>query len=81
MTVTYKITDIGIKVPILHKVVYDYVEHTVLRYTYSEKNAQIDEWLKQNCSHSYYHSPGYLQEKFIQFECDHEALLFALKWT
>ena len=32
-------------------------------------------------AYAYYHSPGYLQEKFIQFEDDAEAMMFALRWA
>lgn len=40
----------------------------------------VDAWLEANCRAPYYHSPGYLKEKFIEFENDAEAVAFALKW-
>lgn len=40
----------------------------------------VDEWLKENCIHPYYHSPLHLREKYIQFENDKEAVMFALRW-
>ena len=72
-----------IKFPCLHKVVYDRREHEVVlaMYQYSYKDHLVNAWLKENCKHNYYHSPGYMREKFIQFEDDEEAFMFALKWA
>lgn len=84
MTITYKTNDRwpGIKFPVLHKVVYAHTTDGVLgAYQRSYKDVLVDSWLKENCRHTYYHSPGYLREKFIQFEDDAEALLFALRWA
>ncbi len=84
MTVTYKTNEKfpGINFPVLHKVVYAYtVDHVQAFYQRSYKDHLVDTWLEANCQHPYYHSPGYLKEKFIQFECDEEALMFALKWS
>ena len=83
MTITYKTTELGIQVPVLHKVVYDRSDTIDLlsQYYYSYKDHLVNEWLKQNCCHPYYHGPGYLREKSIQFECSDEALLFALRWS
>ncbi len=81
MTVTYKTTDKfpGIKFPVLHKVTYAKTTDNVKAvYQRSYKDHLVDSWLEENCTHPYYHSPGYLYEKFIQFECDEEAALFAL---
>jgi hypothetical protein len=47
-------------------------------YQRSYKDYLVDQWLKDNCRGNYYHSPGYMKEKFIQFEDDHEAVMFAL---
>lgn len=47
----------------------------------SYKDHLVDEWLKENCQSGYYHSPGYLQEKFIEFENSSEATMFALRWA
>jgi hypothetical protein len=69
------------KLPKLHKVVYaKTVDNAMAMYQISYKDHLVDAWLKENCSKPYYHSPGYLTEKFIEFECDKEALLFALRW-
>lgn len=82
MTVTRKINNMGIKVPVLHRVVYHrHPDGIQSEYYRSYRDYQIDEWLKENCKHNYYHSPGYLREKSIQFECSDEALLFALRWS
>ena len=84
MTVTYKPMRgfPGIQTPVLHRVVYAKTENDVLSmYQRSYKDYQVDEWLKANCRHPYYHSPGYLREKFIEFECDQDAVMFALRWA
>ncbi len=84
MTVTYKPMDgfPNVKMPVLHTVVYAYIEdHVQAFYQRSYKDHLVDEWLKKNCQSPYYHSPGYLKEKFIQFEDDQEAMLFALRWS
>jgi len=85
MTITYKDHEIGgltLKLPRLHKVVYAKTADGVLAtYQRSYKDHLVDTWLEENCRHPYYHSPGYLREKFIEFECDEEALLFALRWA
>lgn len=83
MAVTYKTNDAwpGVKFPMLHKVVYaKTVDGVQAQYQRSYKDCLVDEWLKENCRSPYYRSPGYLEEKFIQFECDEEAALFALTW-
>lgn len=71
-----------VKIPVLHKVVYAHaVDGVPAKYQKSYKDHLVDEWLRANCKGNYYHSPGYLREKFIQFEDDEEAVLFALRWT
>ena len=85
MTVTYikRETNLGnVKVPKLHRVVYAKTEGNVMAmYQISYKDHLIDAWLKEKCRQPYYHSPGYLREKFIEFECEEEALMFALRWA
>ena len=82
MTVTYRKNTLDLDVPVLHKVVYDYIDDSEPIFTrYRSKDIVVNEWLKQNCRHGYYHSPPYMREKFIQFECDQEAMLFALRWS
>ena len=80
MTVTYKTNSIGLTVPVLHRVVYDRVE-AELTLDQSYKDYLVDEWLRANCRYPYYHSPGWHPERSIQFECDEEATLFALRWA
>lgn len=83
MTITYTESDKwpGVKFPKLHRVIYAYtVDHVQAFYQRSYLDHQVDAWLKENCEHAYYHSPGYLQEKSIQFEDDAEAVMFALRW-
>lgn len=84
MTVIYKHMAMfpNIQTPILNKVVYAHTtDGTLAAYQRSYKDHLVDVWLKDNCRHPYYHSPGYLTEKFIEFEDDHEAMLFALRWA
>ena len=83
MAITYTTHDAypNIKFPKLHKVKYAETADDVLAaYQRSYKDVLVDQWLENNCKKPYYRSPGYLTEKFIEFECDQEALLFALKW-
>ena len=84
MSITYKTNDAwpGVQFPVLHKVTYaKTVDGVQAQWQISYKDYKVNEWLKANCRSPYYHSPGYLQEKFIQFECDEEAALFALTWA
>lgn len=84
MTVTYKTNPgfPGINFPVLHRVVYDRRDKEVVlaMYQYSYKDHLVNTWLEDNCKHPYYHSPGYLREKFIEFQCDQDAVAFALKY-
>ena len=83
MTVTYTTSDKwpNIKFPRLHKVTYAHtVDHVDAFYQRSYLDHLVDAWLKDNCRSPFYHSPGYLREKFIQFEDDEEAFMFALRW-
>lgn len=85
MAVTYiekKYIHSGVKFPVLHKVVYATTEDKGLAmHQYSYKDHLVNEWLKENCKHRYYHNGGYEREKFIEFECDEDAMLFALRWS
>ena len=85
MTVTYKTNAKfpGINFPVLHRVVYDQrnKETVPAGYQRSYKDHLVNAWLEDNCQHPYYHSPGYRHEKFIEFECDEEAVQFALRWS
>lgn len=86
MAITYVDVKFGIektlKVPKLHRVVYASTEGLVqAQWQVSYLDYKINEWLKANCRNPYYLSPGYLYEKFIEFECDEEAVMFALRWA
>ncbi len=73
---------IDIKLPKLHKVVYAHtVDQVQAQYQQSYKDYLVNEWLKENCKYLYYHSPGYLTEKFIEFEDSKDAMWFALRWA
>ena len=70
------------KLPKLHKVVYaKTVDNAMAMYQISYKDHLVDAWLKENCRKPYYHSPGYLKEKFIEFEDSKDASWFALRWS
>jgi hypothetical protein len=84
MTITYKETTAfpGIKFPVLHRVKYaDTSDGVQAQWQISYKDYKVNEWLKENCRSPYYRSPGYLYEKFIEFEDDTEAMWFALRWA
>jgi hypothetical protein len=83
VTVHYKWNPLwGVNFPVLHRVVYGHTTDGVQsHYQRSYKDYLVDQWLKDNCRHGYYHSPGWELEKFIEFECDQEALMFALRWA
>lgn len=84
MTVTYKTNPAwpGVKFPVLHRVVYaKTIDGVLAAYQRSYKDCLVDEWLKENCQNPYYRSPGYLTEKFIEFEDSEEAMMFALRWS
>jgi hypothetical protein len=71
----------GVRVPILYTIKYaETVDYVDAYYQRSYKDHLVDEWLRANCRNQYYHSPGYLKEKSIQFEDDKEAVMFALRW-
>ena len=70
-----------VKVPVLHKVVYgNTVDGVQAQWQKSYQDYIINQWLDENCKEPFYHSPGYLTEKFIEFEDSEEALMFALRW-
>lgn len=84
MAVTYVPMEMfpNVQVPVLHRVDYAHtLDDVPAQWQVSYKDYRVNEWLKANCKHAYYHSPGYLREKFIQFECDEDAMLFALRWA
>lgn len=68
------------KVPVLHRVDYGYSDTPQAHHEWSLKDRHIREWCKGNCRSAFYFHPGYTREKFVQFEDDEEATVFALKW-
>ena len=71
-----------IKFKRLYKIKYaETVDDVLAAYQRSYKDHLVDEWLNENCKHPYYHSPGYLTEKFIEFEDHKEAMMFSLRWS
>lgn len=88
MSVTYVERYIGttkVDFPVLHKVVYKVrgpnnwsgsspVWTTANFY-------EMEQWLKDNCQHPYYHGGAWERDCFIEFECDEDAMLFALRWV
>lgn len=83
MTVSYKNSKyLNVRVPVLHKVVYDrrLGETVPAKFQRSLLDVNVDTWLEENCEYPYYHSPGYIHEKFIEFVDDKEAFMFALRF-
>jgi hypothetical protein len=76
----YKKNSIGVFVPILHKVVYHKDPRRIADTYVTYRDHLIHQWLKENCHHNYYCSPGYFHEKSIEFECPEEAVLFRIVW-
>lgn len=71
-----------IKFKQLYRIKYaDTVDGVLAAYQRSYLDHQVDAWLGENCKSPYYRSPGYLTEKFIEFEDDKEAMMFALRWA
>lgn len=81
MTITYKTNCIGLRVPVLHRVVYARDLLTPMQQHFDRRDMLIFNWLQENCHHGFYQGPSYIREKFIEFEDDYEALMFALRWT
>lgn len=80
MTVAYKEIFPGVKAPILHTVFYGIrFDGTDADQQQRLFNYRVDSWLRENCRAAYYHST-YHVDKFIQFEDDEDAVLFALRW-
>lgn len=59
------------KVPKLHRVHYND------KYNWGE----VQYWCKENCRAPAYTSPGWTNKKFVEFEDDEDATLFALKFA
>lgn len=80
MTRTYVTSPLSpnMSVPKLHKVVYGKRDISgPLVYEYAEAS-NIREWCKHHCKEPFYMSPGWMEEVFVQFEDDEDAVLFAL---
>lgn len=83
MAITYKAMEMfpSIQVPVLHTVHYSTSTDGVdAKYQTSFLDHQVNEWLKANCRAAYY-SSTYHRDKFIQFEDDEDAVMFALRWS
>lgn len=82
--ITYKTNNKfpGVNFPVLHQVRYaETMDHVDALYHRGYLDHQVGAWLAANCRSIYYRSPGYLREKFIQFECDADSLMFAMQWA
>lgn len=66
----------------LYKVVYAYtIDGVPAQWQISYKDYMVNQWLIENCVGRYYHSPGYLSEKFIEFENSKDATWFSLRFA
>ena len=45
------------------------------------KDDNVDQWLRENCRGGYYHNPPWRREKFIEFDNEQDAVMFALRWA
>jgi hypothetical protein len=85
MTITYKslLSFPGVKIPVLHKVVYSNTVDNLPAYTQtSYKDFLVKKWCKENCKHKFYiNTSNHTTEKFVEFEDDREAFLFKLKFS
>ena len=89
MTITYKrpFSDRSTRVPILHKVYYGepVVEADpflgIPFKLYPLHDAAAIEWCQENCRAAWYRSPGHVNQCFIEFEDDEDAVMFALHWV
>jgi hypothetical protein len=78
----WEIPRYNVKMPKLYKVKYaETVDGVLAAYQRSYKDCLVDAWLEENCEYPYYHSPGYLTEKFIEFVDSRDAMMFALRWA
>jgi len=91
MTITYKQPWPNefptIKMPVLHRVKYGQrpppAYYNPKGTTFVElvrRDQEVSAWLKENCQHDYYTSPMWIQEQFIEFVDDQDAMWFALRW-
>ena len=82
MTVTYKETafrtSTKIRVPVLHTVVYGHRDDID---GWNNLDIRVRCWCGENCKGMFYLHPGWTLEKFVQFEDDEDAVLFALAWA
>lgn len=83
MTITSSILQhLNVKVPKLYKVVYaNTIDGVQAQWQISYKDYIVNKWLEENCKYPYYHSPGYLTEKFIEFTDEKEAMWFSLRFV
>lgn len=70
-----------IKTPKLHRVVYGRYDPDQSLPDYTLEYYGIREWCELHCSNPFYFSPGWTDEKFIEFEDNNDATLFALRWA
>ena len=55
-----------------------------LHYGWDHEEYYVRQWCRKHCQYGYYFSPGWQDRevgKFVEFEDDSEALLFALRWA
>jgi len=80
--ITYKVLwpDLpNVKLPVLHKIVYGNTFSQAGR-DWGLHEFILKEWCFDNCKASFYFHPGYTNERFVEFEDDADAMLFALRW-
>lgn len=68
------------KVPKLHRIVWKTRTWAGSPSYLDENFPEMDAWCEKNCRHPYYHGPAWQHDCFIEFECDQDATMFALRW-
>lgn len=82
--ITYKTTDFGVRIPVLHDVVLkEYTTRDLLgRYKEIEnKYKGMHHWCEQNCQSNFYFYPSWTRKLGAQFKNDEDAVMFALRWS
>lgn len=87
MTITYKrpFGDRTTRQVILHRVCYGepakeiYGPQSGFK-LYPLHDVAIIEWCEQNCKADWHRSPKYVDQTYIEFEDDEDAMMFSLVW-
>lgn len=76
--ITYKTNIVNISIPVLHKVIYG-TSNT--HEPWSAKDREVHTWCCENCDYPFYMSPTWNKDRFVEFQCDEEAVMFRLAYA